>query len=105
ATSASFRRGCSAWAIPGDVGYLGAMRMPGPATEQGEVGAYGQDVGDQPDRPRPGPKARWWLVGAVIAALVLTAVLSYRWGSGTRPEVLPAPTPSASPTPPTTAQI
>jgi S1-C subfamily serine protease len=45
------------------------------------------------------------LLGAVIVALALTAGLSYLWGRGARPEALPAPTPSASATPPTTAEI
>lgn len=42
---------------------------------------------------------------AGVAALAVTATLSYRWGSTTQTPALPTPTPSASPTPPTTAEI
>jgi S1-C subfamily serine protease len=82
--------------------------MPGPAPHHGAVGTNGDstlDAGGQPERPRPVMSRRWWLVVAAIAALALTALVSYRLGSGTRPAAVPVSTPSASPTPPTTAEI
>jgi len=67
------------------------------------------DVGDQPDRPPPQPPAarpRWVVLAAgIVAALALTAVLAYRWGSTSTPPPQALPAPSATPTPPTTAQI
>jgi S1-C subfamily serine protease len=83
--------------------------MRGPSPERGELGPYGHsnlDIGDQPDQPRPVPGLRrWWLVVAVILALALTALVSYRMGRGAQPAAVPLSTPSASPTPPTTAEI
>jgi S1-C subfamily serine protease len=63
------------------------------------------DDGDQPGHPRPVLTRRWWLVGVVVVALAATTVLSYRWGSSAQPVAAPTPTPSASATPPTTAEI
>jgi S1-C subfamily serine protease len=88
--------------------------MSGPATEHGEVGPYGHstpygrsnlDVGDQPEHSRAVKSRRWWVIGALIVTLAITAVLSYRWGSSARPAAVPTATPSASATPPTTAEI
>jgi S1-C subfamily serine protease len=46
------------------------------------------------------------LVAGLVAALMVTAVVAYRWGARSAPpQVLPTSTPSASPTPPTTAEI
>lgn len=90
----------------GPVAHHGGLR---PYGQSGPYGLSTLDVGDQPDHPRRWRYSRWWHaiagIPVLIAVLVATAMLAYRWGSGSRPVALPSPTPSASPTPPTTAEI
>jgi S1-C subfamily serine protease len=67
----------------------------------------------RPDEPvtdgagsSPRRKRRGVVIGAVIAvALVLTALVSFRWGTTDTPQAAPAVTPTPSATPPTTAEI
>jgi putative serine protease PepD len=85
--------------------YLGGMGPPGriDRAAPGDLAAEPVQAG-APGRPR-------WLRPAAVAvaigvALLLTAVVSFRWGAGETPSALPTATPRATPTgPPTTAEI
>jgi putative serine protease PepD len=63
-------------------------------------------IGNGPALPKPGRRVAVGVaVVAVAAALVLTALVSSRWGSSGTPAAAPTATPKATPTPPTTAEI
>jgi putative serine protease PepD len=81
--------------------YLGGMRPTG-RLDQAAV-----DLAVEPDAPAsPGRGRRLVIAAAVAVALVATAVVSFRWGSGGSPQAAPTGTPSPSASgPPSTAEI
>src|ERR1700752_1583374 len=60
-----------------------------------------------PGTPTPAGRRRGMAIGAAaVVALLLTAAVSYRWGSAGTPQAAPTVTPAATPTRgPTTAEI